>query len=268
MFYGGQNVPAAVESYPFQSWFQAYGVPDWIAKGILQFEGNVPTSQVNPDTGGTLSIGPLQLNTGGQAAGYSPQQLAQDPAQQAAIGVPPIAAAYQSGLKAGLSGLDLFLYTAANSGHPTEAGVTSLGPSASARLASIYQQVAPSVSTEQQAIQNAITGAELGLGIPFVVPAAGSGTGSPVVPGAGAGGGSVATGVNLNPFTGIASAINNATKGFQSSVTSIQQQLQRGAIIAAGVVLGIIGLALLVLSERDQITREVAKAATEGVTGA
>jgi len=120
---GGPNL-SAVPPY-FAKAFSKAGVPSWIAAGIEAFEGNVAPNKWNADTGGTTSTGPLQLNSGGQGAGYSASYLAAHPNLQAQLGVPPIAKAYAAGERQGLTGENLFLYTLGHSGHPDYNGLSS-----------------------------------------------------------------------------------------------------------------------------------------------
>ncbi|MDE2102540.1 MAG: hypothetical protein KGL39_35160, partial [Patescibacteria group bacterium] len=100
----------------------ASGVPDYIWGPIIQQESS-GKNVAAMDTGGFMSVGPLQLYTGGGQGGhFSPDQLLNNPNLQAALGVPPIVEAYQQGVLKGLTGTNLLNYTASHSGHPDETG--------------------------------------------------------------------------------------------------------------------------------------------------
>lgn len=138
---GKENTMAAASEWqgiPFAAWWRQYGVPAWLARGVVAFEGNVPPYAVTNDVGDTLSVGPLQLNTGGQARGWDPYELAKHPEEQAKIGIPPIAEAYKEGVQKGLKGYDLFAYVLSHSGHP--GGTLGAGLKVTPDLAAKYRR--------------------------------------------------------------------------------------------------------------------------------
>lgn len=156
----------------FGQQFAAAGVPANIAAGVLAFEGSQTPAQYVTDTNGQASVGPLQLNLGGQGSGYTVQQLTSNPGLQAQLGVPPIAAAYKQAQAKGLSGFAAFLYTLTASGHPTENGFSSL------------------TSAEQQTVlQRAMTAWKQVTGsLPYPfggAPSTGAPTSTTYIPGAG-----------------------------------------------------------------------------------
>ncbi len=149
----GWTLPAsgggASPSY-FASRFKAAGVPSWIAKGIEAFEGHLSPSQYHIDTNGLASVGPLQINLGGQGKGLTLRQLLGNSSLQADIGIPPIAKAYQQGSSQGLTGLKLFEYVLGHSGHPSYAGLPS---SDLAYVERIYQSLGASVGASSPTAQ-------------------------------------------------------------------------------------------------------------------
>ncbi len=149
----GWTLPAsgggASPSY-FASRFKAAGVPSWIAKGIEAFEGHLSPSQYHIDTNGLASVGPLQINLGGQGKGLTLRQLLGNSGLQADIGIPPIAKAYQQGASQGLTGLKLFEYVLGHSGHPDYTGLPS---SDLAYVERIYQSLGASVGASSPTAQ-------------------------------------------------------------------------------------------------------------------
>lgn len=110
----------------FGQQFAAAGVPAQIAAAIQAFEGHQAPNQYIVDTNGQPSVGPLQINLGGQGSGYTLTELLGNGNLQAQIGVHPIATAYAAAQRKGLTGFAAFLYTLTGSGHPTSKGFASL----------------------------------------------------------------------------------------------------------------------------------------------
>lgn len=102
-----------------RNYSEQYNVPTYILGSIIEVESQYNTRAIG-DYG--ASFGLLQLYTkGGQGDGYTKEQLL-NPNTNLKIGTPPIAKAYQDGVKKGLSGYALLEYTAGHSGHPSYNG--------------------------------------------------------------------------------------------------------------------------------------------------
>lgn len=129
----------------FSAQFAVAGVPGWLGAGVEDWEGGGSPSKISPDTGGTYSVGPLQLNSGGQAAGHSMAWWAAHPGAQAAKGIPPIAAAYKQGLALGIpdQSEQMFEYVLGHSGHPDYTGLPS---SYMGRTDQVWQDLATQMS--------------------------------------------------------------------------------------------------------------------------
>lgn len=99
-------------------WAKQYGIPDYVAYSIASAESDLNPDSEYAESNGTTSYGLYQLNSNGQGAGYSPDQL-KDPMTNAQIGLKEIGKAYQKAKEQGVEeGPGMAERVAENSGHP------------------------------------------------------------------------------------------------------------------------------------------------------
>lgn len=95
-----------------------YDVPEYIAYSIAMAESSLNPDSEYGEANGTKSYGLFQLNSKGQGAGYSPDQL-KNPMTNAKIGMKAIADAYHKLKSQGLpDDATMAMKVAENSGHP------------------------------------------------------------------------------------------------------------------------------------------------------
>lgn len=115
----------------------SYGIPDSVWQPIQTVEsGGNPDAYVN--NANEESVGLFQLNRkNGLGVGYSVDQL-KDPVVNATIAAQKMSPNVKAGQAQGLTGYALTQYVAANSGFPTEMGVSAMPSSYATKLLAAF----------------------------------------------------------------------------------------------------------------------------------